>query len=106
MREGQVCQREGITINIFLLPSWSQTEEDVRFAYPAGRVDEGPGVLHRRPRPGPVRGLGLSEPAARVGELTGGGMFPAGTSYCTVRFVAKTAVKWPYFVVGTQKLPV
>jgi len=33
MREGQLCHREGITINLFLLPSWSQTEEDVRFAY-------------------------------------------------------------------------
>jgi len=33
MREGAACQREGITINIFLLPSWSQTEEDVRFAF-------------------------------------------------------------------------
>ncbi len=33
LREGQLCQREGITINMFLLPSWSQTEEDVRFAY-------------------------------------------------------------------------
>jgi uncharacterized protein with von Willebrand factor type A (vWA) domain len=33
MREGQLCKREGITINMFLLPSWSQTEEDVRFAY-------------------------------------------------------------------------
>jgi len=33
MREGLACQREGITINMFLLPSWSQTEEDVRFAF-------------------------------------------------------------------------
>jgi uncharacterized protein with von Willebrand factor type A (vWA) domain len=33
MREGMACQREGITINMFLLPSWSQTEEDVRFAH-------------------------------------------------------------------------
>jgi uncharacterized protein with von Willebrand factor type A (vWA) domain len=33
MREGQLCQREGITINLFLLPSWSQSEEDIRFAY-------------------------------------------------------------------------
>lgn len=33
LREGRLCAREGITINIFLLPSWSQTEEDVRFAY-------------------------------------------------------------------------
>ena len=33
MREGGLCQREGITINMFLLPSWSQSEEDVRFAY-------------------------------------------------------------------------
>lgn len=32
MREAALCAREGITINIFLLPSWSQTSEDVRFA--------------------------------------------------------------------------
>jgi uncharacterized protein with von Willebrand factor type A (vWA) domain len=32
-REALRCQREGITINIFLVPSWSQSEEDVRFAY-------------------------------------------------------------------------
>lgn len=33
MREGQLCAREGIVINIFLIPSWSQSEEDIRFAY-------------------------------------------------------------------------
>ncbi|WP_428306129.1 hypothetical protein [Lacipirellula sp.] len=33
LREGQLCRRDGITINMFLMPSWSQTEEDVRFAY-------------------------------------------------------------------------
>ena len=33
LREGQFCRREGITINIFLLPSWSQSREDVQFAY-------------------------------------------------------------------------
>jgi len=33
MREAALCHREGITINIFLVPSWSQTEEDVRFAH-------------------------------------------------------------------------
>jgi uncharacterized protein with von Willebrand factor type A (vWA) domain len=33
LREGKMCAREGITINIFLLPNWGQTEEDVRFAY-------------------------------------------------------------------------
>jgi uncharacterized protein with von Willebrand factor type A (vWA) domain len=33
LREGKLCAREGITINIFLLNSWNQTEEDVRFAY-------------------------------------------------------------------------
>lgn len=43
LREGKACQREGITINLFLLPSWSQTDDDVRFAYrlaqsTAGRV--------------------------------------------------------------------
>jgi uncharacterized protein with von Willebrand factor type A (vWA) domain len=43
LREGALCKREGITINMFLLPSWSQSEEDVRFAFrlaesTAGRV--------------------------------------------------------------------
>ena len=33
LREGNLCHREGITINIFLLPSWSQSREDVHFAY-------------------------------------------------------------------------
>jgi uncharacterized protein with von Willebrand factor type A (vWA) domain len=33
MREGRHCHREGITINIFLLPTWSQSREDVQFAY-------------------------------------------------------------------------
>ena len=32
LREAMQCAREGITINIFLLPSWSQTREDVAFA--------------------------------------------------------------------------
>jgi len=33
LREGLLCHREGITINIFLLPSWAQSREDVQFAY-------------------------------------------------------------------------
>lgn len=33
MREGALCARENITINMFLIPSWSQSEEDIRFAY-------------------------------------------------------------------------
>ena len=33
LREAKLCQREGITINIFLIPSWSQNEDDIRFAY-------------------------------------------------------------------------
>lgn len=32
MREAMLCKREGITINIFLLPNWNQTSEDVQFA--------------------------------------------------------------------------
>lgn len=33
LSEGLRCAREGITINIFLLSNWNQSEEDVRFAY-------------------------------------------------------------------------
>ncbi|CAN5772956.1 VWA domain-containing protein [soil metagenome] len=32
MREALLCAREGITINIFLMPSWSQGSEDIAFA--------------------------------------------------------------------------
>lgn len=32
MREALACAREGITINVFLLPAWSQGEDDVAFA--------------------------------------------------------------------------
>jgi uncharacterized protein with von Willebrand factor type A (vWA) domain len=41
MREGMLCQREGITINIFLVPSWSQSEEDIRFAYRLAESTQG-----------------------------------------------------------------
>jgi len=33
LREALSCARESITINMFLLASWNQSEEDVRFAY-------------------------------------------------------------------------
>ena len=33
MREAQLAAREGITMNVFLLPNWGQTHEDVQFAH-------------------------------------------------------------------------
>ena len=33
MLEGAMCARDGITSNTFLVPSWSQSEEDIRFAH-------------------------------------------------------------------------
>jgi uncharacterized protein with von Willebrand factor type A (vWA) domain len=41
MREGMLCAREGITINIFLVPSWSQSQEDIRFAYRLAETTKG-----------------------------------------------------------------
>lgn len=41
LREGLLCQRDGITINIFLVPSWSQSEEDIRFAYRLAESTQG-----------------------------------------------------------------
>jgi uncharacterized protein with von Willebrand factor type A (vWA) domain len=41
LREGKLCAREGITINIFLLSNWNQTEEDVRFAYRLAEFTKG-----------------------------------------------------------------
>ena len=40
IREATRCAEAGITINVFLLPSWSQTEDDVQFAH---RMAEGTG---------------------------------------------------------------
>jgi uncharacterized protein with von Willebrand factor type A (vWA) domain len=33
MREGALCKKEGITINLFMLPSWWQSSEDIGFAH-------------------------------------------------------------------------
>jgi len=33
LREAEACRREGITINLFLLTGWSQSREDIQFAY-------------------------------------------------------------------------
>jgi uncharacterized protein with von Willebrand factor type A (vWA) domain len=41
LREAQLCAQEGITINIFLLSSWNQTHEDVRFAYKVAESTRG-----------------------------------------------------------------
>jgi len=41
LREAQRCAREGITINIFLLASWNQSPEDVRFAYKVAESTKG-----------------------------------------------------------------
>ncbi len=41
IREAQLCSRSGITVNIFLLQSWSQTSEDVQFAYRMAETTKG-----------------------------------------------------------------
>jgi uncharacterized protein with von Willebrand factor type A (vWA) domain len=41
LREAGLCARAGITINIFLLSSWNQTEEDVHFAYKMAESTKG-----------------------------------------------------------------
>ncbi|MEM9646248.1 MAG: hypothetical protein AAF989_14755 [Planctomycetota bacterium] len=41
MREAMLCAKEDITINIFLVPSWSQNEEDIRFAHRLAQSTQG-----------------------------------------------------------------
>ncbi len=41
LREGALCAQQGITINTFLVPSWSQSEEDVRFAHRLSQQTQG-----------------------------------------------------------------
>ncbi len=41
LREANLCHRDGITINIFLLQTWNQTSEDVQFAYRMAKSTNG-----------------------------------------------------------------
>jgi uncharacterized protein with von Willebrand factor type A (vWA) domain len=41
LREGQLAAKEGIVINMFLVPSWSQSEEDIRFAHRLAQSTKG-----------------------------------------------------------------
>lgn len=41
MREAMLCKRAGITTNIFLLPSWSQSSEDIQFAHRLAETTQG-----------------------------------------------------------------
>ena len=41
LREGMLCRRERITINIFLLTSWNQTRHDIRFAQTLAESTQG-----------------------------------------------------------------
>lgn len=41
LREALLCRRDGITINIFLLPSWNQSRRDVLFAQRVAETTQG-----------------------------------------------------------------
>ena len=41
MREAQRCAKEGITINMFLVPSWSQNSDDIAFAHRLAETTRG-----------------------------------------------------------------
>jgi uncharacterized protein with von Willebrand factor type A (vWA) domain len=41
MREGMLAAKDGIVINIFLVPSWSQSEEDIKFAHRLAQQTKG-----------------------------------------------------------------
>jgi uncharacterized protein with von Willebrand factor type A (vWA) domain len=41
MREGRMCQRDGITINVFLLPNWWQSSEDISFCHKLAEETKG-----------------------------------------------------------------
>jgi len=41
IREAETCRREGIVVNIFLLSGWSQSREDIQFAYRLAQTAQG-----------------------------------------------------------------
>lgn len=41
LREVEACRRDGIVVNVFLLSGWSQSSEDIQFAYRLARAARG-----------------------------------------------------------------
>jgi uncharacterized protein with von Willebrand factor type A (vWA) domain len=41
LREGLRCREQGIVINIFLLSTWAQSREDVKFAHALAESTQG-----------------------------------------------------------------
>jgi uncharacterized protein with von Willebrand factor type A (vWA) domain len=41
LREARACHREGIVVNVFLLSGWSQSREDIQFAYRLAETAKG-----------------------------------------------------------------
>jgi uncharacterized protein with von Willebrand factor type A (vWA) domain len=41
IREAALCRRDGITVNVFLLSGWSQSREDIQFAYRLAEAAQG-----------------------------------------------------------------
>jgi uncharacterized protein with von Willebrand factor type A (vWA) domain len=41
LREAEACRREGIVVNVFLLSGWSQSREDIQFAYKLAQTAKG-----------------------------------------------------------------
>jgi uncharacterized protein with von Willebrand factor type A (vWA) domain len=41
LREARACRREGIRVNVFLLAGWSQSREDIQFAYRLAEAAQG-----------------------------------------------------------------
>ena len=41
LREARACRRDGITVNVFLLSGWSQSREDIQFAYRLAEAAQG-----------------------------------------------------------------
>ncbi len=64
LREGQLCRREGITINIVPAAKLVAIERGRAVRLAACRIDDRPRLLHRRQGSGPLRGVGLREAEA------------------------------------------
>ena len=94
MREGMLCAQEEITINMFLVPSWSQSEEDIRFSLPFVRSDLRQGVFHSWQRLGPIRRMGLLE--TQTGD---------SLAFPPIGLPTRTPVRHPIFPATTEWFP-
>ena len=92
MREGAACKRDGITINLFLLPSWSQSSEDIQFSHRLAENTGGRVFFTAGKRSRSLRRLGLRRTTTEHHFVSDAWLLYGANGY-TGRLIAREAVR-------------